>query len=89
MLMERARSLYAEIDQYLAIIEKLPLPEKGPSGVHWPDRRWDEADVGTRSTCLNLIHFFPRRQTFPGGRSSWDRPERPTHTMKGVSYGCG
>ena len=56
----------AEIDHYLAIIEKLPLPEKGVQVFIARLRPWAEADDGKPVYMFNLIHFFPRLQMFPG-----------------------
>src|SRR5438045_9253365 len=56
----------AEIDQYLAIIEKLPLPEKRVQAFIARLRPWAEADDGKPVYMFNLIHFFPKLQTFPG-----------------------
>src|SRR5438046_7028448 len=52
----------AEIDQYLAIIEKLPLPEKGIQAFIARLRPWAEADDGKPGYMLHLIHFFTRLQ---------------------------
>jgi hypothetical protein len=57
---------HAEIDQYLAIIEKLPLPEKRVQAFTARLRPWAEADDGKPVYMFNLIHFFPKLQTFPG-----------------------
>ena len=56
----------AEIDRYLAIIEKLPLPEKRVQEFTARLRPWAEADDGKPVYMFNLIHFFPQLQTFPG-----------------------
>jgi len=56
----------AEIDHYLAIIEKLPLPEKGVQAFAARLRSWAEADDGKPVYMFNLIHFFPKLRTFPG-----------------------
>jgi hypothetical protein len=56
----------AEIDQYLAIIEKLPLPEKRVQEFTARLRPWAEADDGKPLYMFNLIHFFPQLRTFPG-----------------------
>jgi len=55
-----------EIDQYLAMIEKLPLPEKRVQEFTARLRPWAESDDGKPVYMFNLIHFFPRLQTFPG-----------------------
>jgi hypothetical protein len=56
----------AEIDQYLAMIEKLPLPEKRVQEFTARLRPWADADDGKPVYMFNLIHFFPQLQTFPG-----------------------
>jgi hypothetical protein len=56
----------AEIDRYLAMIEKLPLPEKKVHAFTTRLRRWAEADDGKPFYMFNLLHFFPKLQTFPG-----------------------
>ena len=56
----------AEIDQYVVIIEKLPLPEKAVQAFIARLRPWAEADNGKPVYMFNLMHFFPQVQTFPG-----------------------
>src|SRR5262245_3841077 len=56
----------AEIEQYLTIIEKLPLPEHGVQALISRLRPWAEADDGKPLYMFNLIHFFPKLQAFPG-----------------------
>jgi hypothetical protein len=65
----------AEIDHYLAIIEKLPLPEKGVQAFTARLRPWAEADDGKPFYMFNLIHFFPRLQPFPGAPEFEGTPE--------------
>jgi len=65
----------AEIDKYLGIIEKLPLPEKGVQAFTARLRPWAEADDGKPVYMFNLIHFFPRVQTFPGAPEFKGTPE--------------
>jgi hypothetical protein len=50
----------AEIDHYLGIIEKLPLPEKGVQAFTARLRPWAEADDGKPVYMFNLINFFPK-----------------------------
>lgn len=57
---------HAEIDQYLAIIEKLPLPEKAVQAFIARLRLWAEADDGKPVYMFNLIHFFPELRPIPG-----------------------
>ncbi len=65
----------AEINQYLAIIEKLPLPENGVQAFIARLRLWAEADDGKPVYMFNLIHFFPRVQTFPSAPEFKGTPE--------------
>ena len=66
----------AEIDQYVAIIEKLPLPEKAVQAFIARLRPWAEADDGKPVYMFNLIHFFPRVQPFPGAPNFKGTPEQ-------------
>ena len=66
----------AEIDQYVAIIEKLPLPEKAVQAFIAGLRPWAEADDGKPVYMFNLIHFFPRLQPFPGAPTFNGTPEQ-------------
>lgn len=65
-----------EIDQYVAIIEKLPLPEKAVQAFIARLRPWAEADDGKPVYMFNLIHFFPRVQPFPGAPDFKGTPEQ-------------
>jgi hypothetical protein len=56
----------AEVDHYLAIIEKLPLPAEGIKALTSRIRPWAEADDGKPVYMFNLIRFFPQLRTFPG-----------------------
>jgi hypothetical protein len=64
-----------EIDQYIAIIEKLPLPEKGLRAFTAHLRPWAEADDGKPVYMFNLIHFFPSVRTFLGAPEFKGTPE--------------
>src|SRR5204862_6811754 len=64
-----------EIDQYIAIIEKLPLPEKGLQGLTARLRSWAAADDGKPVYMFNLIRFFPRVQMFPVAPAFTGTPE--------------
>ena len=66
----------AEIDRYLAIIEKLPLPENRIQAFVARLRPWAEADDGKPLYMFNLIHFFPKLQTFPGAPEFKGTPEQ-------------
>jgi hypothetical protein len=79
----------AEIDEYLAIIEKLSVPDKGLQAFIARLRPWSKADDGKPIYMFNLIHFFPKLQTFPGAPEFRGTPNRPTHTMKRALCGCG
>jgi hypothetical protein len=73
----------AEIDQYLAMIEKLPLPEKGVQAFTGRLRPWAEADDGKPVYMFNLIHFFPRLQTFLGAPEFKGTPEQANAHYEG------
>ncbi len=66
----------AEIDRYVAIIEKLPLPEKAVQAFIANLRPWAEADDGKPVYMFNLIHFFPKLQPFPGAPEFKGTPEQ-------------
>src|SRR5438046_10587290 len=66
----------AEIDHYLAIIEKLPLPEKGVQGLIARLRPWAEEDDCKPVYMFHLIHFFPRLQMFPCAPEFKGTPEQ-------------
>ena len=66
----------AEIDRYLAIMEKLPLPEKRVQAFIARLRPWAQADDGKPVYMFNLIHFFPKLQTFPGAPEFEGTPEQ-------------
>jgi len=56
----------AEIDRYIAIIERLPLPAKETKAFCVRIRAWAEADDGRPVYMLNLISFFKELHSFPG-----------------------
>lgn len=66
----------AEIDQYIRIIEKLPMPEKAVQTFIDRLRPWAEADDGKPVYMFNLIHFFPKLQPFPGAPEFKGTPEQ-------------
>ena len=75
----------AEIDHYLAIIEKLPLPPEEAKAIISRLRPWAEADDGKPFYMFNLIHFFPQLRTFPGAPEFKGTPrESNVHYMKGI-----
>ncbi len=65
----------AEIDRYLEMIEKLPLPENGIQAFIARLRSWAEADDGKPVYMFNLMHFFSRVRTFPGAPEFKGTPE--------------
>jgi hypothetical protein len=77
----------AEIDQYLANIEKLPLPEKKIQAFTARLRPWAEADDGKPVYMFNLMHFFPRLKPFPGAPNFKGTPkEANAHYEKGLTW---
>ena len=56
----------AEIDHYIPIIEKLPLPAEEIKAIVSRIRPWAEIDDGKPVYMFNLIRFFPQLRTFPG-----------------------
>ena len=56
----------AEIDRYLAIIERRLLPEEEVKAFTSRVRSWAEADDGRPVYMFNLIHFLPQFRAFPG-----------------------
>ena len=76
-----------EIDQYVASIEKLPLPEKAVQAFITRLRAWAEADDGKPVYMFNLIHFFPKLQPFPGAPDFKGTPEQANaHYEKGLIW---
>ena len=77
----------AEIDRYVAIIEKLPLPEKAVQAFIAKLRPWAEADDGKPVYMFNLIHFFPKLQPFPGAPEFKGTPEEAnTHYERSLTW---
>ena len=77
----------AEIDRYLAIIEKLPLPDKGVQTFIARLRPWAEADDGKPFYMFNLIEFFPKLQAFPGAPEFKGTPQRANaHYEKSLTW---
>jgi hypothetical protein len=56
----------AEVDRYISIIEKTPLPAEETKAVCARIRLWAEADDGKPVYMLNLISFFKELRSFPG-----------------------
>ena len=77
----------AEIEQYVANIEKLPLPEKAVHAFIARLRTWAEADDGRPVYMFNLIHFFPKLQPFAGAPDFKGTPEQANaHYEKGLIW---
>jgi hypothetical protein len=75
----------AEIDHYMAIIEKLPLPPDEVEDIAPRIRRWAEADDGKEFYMFNLIHYFPELRKFPGAPDFKGTPyECNVHYMKSL-----
>ena len=79
----------ADIDRYLAILEKRLLPAEDVKAFTSRVRSWVEADDGRPVYMLNLIHFLPQFRTFPGAPDSAELLRKRTPTMKGASCGYG
>jgi hypothetical protein len=77
----------AEIDHYLGIIEKLPLPPEEAKAIISRLRPWAEADDGKPFYMFNLIHFFPQLRTFPGAPEFQGTPrESNAYYMKSIAW---
>src|SRR5262245_60992328 len=72
----RGKLTKAEIDHYLAIIEKFPLAEEGIQDFASRIRPWLEADDGKPFYMFNLIHFFPQLRALPGAPEFKGTPEQ-------------
>jgi hypothetical protein len=84
---EGGKLTQAEIDQYAATIEKLPLPEKAVQAFIARLRPWAEADDGKPVYMFNLIHFFPKLQPFRGAPEFKGTPEEANaHYEKGLVW---
>jgi hypothetical protein len=66
----------AEVDRYMARIEKLPLPAKELQAFAARVRPWAEADDGKPVYMFNLIHFRSQLHTFPGAPEFKGTPEQ-------------
>jgi hypothetical protein len=81
------RLTQAEIDRYVANIEKLSLPEKAVQAFIARLRAWAETDDGKPVYMFNLIHFFPKLQPFPGAPDLKGTPEQANaHYEKGLIW---
>jgi len=78
---------HAEIDRYLAMIEKLPLPEQKVQDFIARLRPWAEADDGKPVYMFNLINFFPQLQRFSGAPEFKGTPRQANaHYEKGLTW---
>jgi hypothetical protein len=76
-----------EINHYMAIIEKLPLPQEEIQAITSRLRPWAEADDGKPVYMFNLIRFFPQVRTFPGAPEFKGTPqEANAYYEKGVTW---
>ena len=64
-----------EIDHYLELISKLPLPGDETEKIVCQLRPWAEADDGKPTYMLNLIRYFPELHRFPGAPEFDGTPE--------------
>jgi hypothetical protein len=77
----------AEIDRYLAIIEKRLLPAEEINAFAARVRSWAEADDGRPIYMVNLIHFLPQVRTFPSGPEFKGTPrEANAYYEKGIKW---
>lgn len=77
----------AEIDRYLAIIEKRLLPAEEVKAFTSRVRSWAEADDGRPVYMLNLIHFLPQFRAFPGAPEFKGTPqEANTYYEKSIKW---
>lgn len=64
-----------EIDEYMAVIGDLPLPEEEIQAITSRIRPWAEADDGKPVYMVNLIQFFDELRAFPGSPEFSGTPE--------------
>ena len=64
-----------EIDQYLPVILKLPLPGDEIEKIVSRLRVWAEADDGKAVYMLNVIRYFPELRRWPGAPEFKGTPE--------------
>ena len=75
-----------EIDHYLSIIEKLPMPQEEIQAITSRLRAWAEADDGKPVYMVNLIHFFPELRKYPGAPEFKGAPqESNAHYEMGIT----
>jgi hypothetical protein len=76
-----------ETDNYIASIEKLPLPEQSVQAFISRLRPWAEADDGKPVYMFNLIDFFPKLRTFAGAPEFKGTPgQANAHYEKGLTW---
>lgn len=74
-----------EIDRYLGIAAKLPLPEGHMEPILARLRQWAEADDGRPCFNLNMIRFYDENRTWPGAPEFTGTPqEANAYYEKGV-----
>ena len=66
----------SEIDHYMGIISKLPLPGDEIDKIVGRLRPWAEADDGKPTYMLNLIRYFPELHRFAGAPNFDGTPEQ-------------
>src|SRR5262245_56282706 len=71
-----------EIDQYVANIEKLPLPEKAVQAFITRLRSWPRLMTASRSTCSTSSISSLSCSHFPAHQISREHRNRPTHITK-------
>ena len=64
--MRTAKLTADEIDHYLTLVAKLPLPGDGAEQLAARLRPWAEADDGKPTYMLNLNRYFAELRPFPG-----------------------
>src|SRR5262245_51073067 len=65
-----------EIDQYMASIEKLPLPQGEAKALASRFRPWAEADDGKPVYMVNLLHYLPQLHSYPGAPEFQGTPQQ-------------
>lgn len=82
----RSKLTSEEIDHYLSIIEKLPLPEEEITAIVSRLRPWAEADDGKPIYMFNMIKFFDKIRSFQGAPEFEGTPgEANTYYEKAIT----
>src|SRR4051794_6122558 len=77
----------AEIDRYLAIIERSLRPAEEVEAFTARIRSWAEADDGKPVYMVNLMRFLPQFRTFPGAPEFKGTPrEANAYYEKGIKW---